>query len=494
MTKYSIKKLTLYRLRFWIGYISLAIALLGILVFAMLHVPGGLTSAEQLSALKSSAIDFSHPSSLLVANMPYRVLQNISITAFGLSSFSVKLPSIITAYIAAIALIFLFRRWFKPNVSVITGSIMLTSASFIIVAQSGTPAVMHIFWPIMLLLTAGIALQYRKYNKPLLVLLGLLAGLSLFTPLSIYMLLALGLAGLLHPHVRFALRRLVSRNEIAVLAILFIICCIPVIYTAWHNPTSAKVLLLGAGSSFDLLSNLKVLALEFADITSWSSDTTGVFAPVFDISTIILAVIGTIVLYGRRHSVQSYVLGIWILLLVPILLINPDSPEELFVPVSLLVAYGISYILNYWYGLFPKNPYARTLGLVPLVILVGSLVFTGAMRYFYTFSYDPVFANKPSYDIELIAKELKDHAYDGQVILVSKNEEALYKLFVSSNHLNARVTTNTLLLHSKSSTPFIVASKASTPVKKGLIPERVVTSSTAQDTADRFYIYKNMAK
>ncbi|HRQ86905.1 MAG TPA: hypothetical protein PLY16_02230, partial [Candidatus Saccharibacteria bacterium] len=68
---------------------------------------------------------------------------------------------------------------------------------------------------------------------------------------------------------------------------------------------------------------------------------------------------------------------------MPVLLLNPSFTTVSFLPSVLMLAAGLTSLIGYWYRLFPLNPYARVAGLIPIVVLVGTLIFSGLERYFY---------------------------------------------------------------------------------------------------------------
>lgn len=497
MVKQPAKKYTFYRFRFWIGYAMIGLALIGLLTLAATSVPGGLNAGEQASALKSASLNLKHPSSLLVTDMPYHALQKLSIALLGLSNLSVKLPSTLLAFITSVGLVLLLRRWFPSRVSVITGGIAVTSAPFIFLATQGTPAIMTVFWSVIILLLASWSVRGGKSAYITIPLLGIAAGLSLYTPLSVFTLLALIIGGLLHPHVRYVIRKKMSKPLLTLAVLLGILTLLPLAYMLYRTPVLMSGLVLASGTlSFDLLENLRLVALQFVDITGRSTQSTGLLAPFFTLAVGLMVLVGAVRLLRQKHSAQNYILMSWLLLLVPVVLLNPRQPELLFIPLILLSGVGVAYIMQYWYQLFPNNPYARTFGLLPLTVLMGGLMLTGSLRYFYTFHYNPVLANNVSRDLELIADEYEKLSDTSQPLLaVAAHEHPLYQLYVDTNDLHLKVTTavNATQLPGHENAD-IIATRESDIVKVGTAPERIVASKDRSDTSDRLYIYKNTDK
>ena len=97
MTTPGLTNYPLYRLRFIASYLLLGLALGCMLVLAMLYAPGGLDASEEQSGLTSAAMSLGEPRSFFIVDAPYHFLQKVSITSLGLSSVSIKLPSVLLA-------------------------------------------------------------------------------------------------------------------------------------------------------------------------------------------------------------------------------------------------------------------------------------------------------------------------------------------------------------------------------------------------------------
>ena len=93
--KIVISKLFLYRYRFVIGYIVLGLFFTGLLVGLPLIAQKGLSEAEIESATTSYYLGKNGILNGDLVDLPYRVLQKYSIMFFGLSAYTVKLPSIL---------------------------------------------------------------------------------------------------------------------------------------------------------------------------------------------------------------------------------------------------------------------------------------------------------------------------------------------------------------------------------------------------------------
>ncbi len=408
----------LYRWRYVIGYTIVGLLLASLLVFAGLFLPGGLSAQEMASVVRSESLSLQDPASFAIANMPYYALQASIFAVFGVSIFTIKLPSLILALLSAVGLIILLRRWFKPNIAVLASLIAISTGQFLFIAQSGTPSVLYIFWPIALLLLGTQITREKRLQFLWKVLFVIVAALSLYTPLSIYPLIAIFLAIVFHPHLRNAVRRL-SNVRIGLAIAIFLALTAPLIWFIITTP-QLGLTLLGVPSTWppDLLANAVTVLKQY--FLFWEPSATEVMTPVFGLGSAILIGLGLYRLILTRETTRSYLIIFWIVCLLPVLLLNPLFTTVTFVPSVLMLAAGLTSLIGYWYRLFPLNPYARIVGLVPIIILVVALIASGLARYVYGYHYSQNVAPLFSQDLSLLPKNATQ-------IVVSQDEEAFYR-------------------------------------------------------------------
>ncbi|MCD8561607.1 glycosyltransferase family 39 protein [Candidatus Saccharibacteria bacterium] len=164
MATVDFSKYFLYRWRYVIGYTAIGLLLAGLLIFSGLFLPGGLSEAEMAATVQSASLSLSDPSTLITPNLPYYGFQAIIFSMFGISTFTIKLPSLILALLSALGFIALLRRWFTPNIAVLASFIAVTTGQFLFIAQTGTPSILYIFWPVALLL---LGTQITRVKRPL---------------------------------------------------------------------------------------------------------------------------------------------------------------------------------------------------------------------------------------------------------------------------------------------------------------------------------------
>jgi len=460
----------LYRWRYVIGYTLIGLLLAGALVFAGLYLPGGLSQSEMNSVVRSASLSLNDSSTLAVTNLPYYAFQAAIFAVFGVTMLTIKLPSLILALLTAVGFILLLRRWFKPNIAVLASLIAITTGQFLFIAQSGTPSILYLFWPVALLLLGTQVTRVKKFRFIWKVLFAVAAALSLYTPLAIYPLIAIVLATSLHPHLRAIVRRL-RKMRLVIVSAVFLILIAPLVWFIIKTP-GLGLSLLGWPSTtpIDIGANTVTLLKQY--FLFWSPSTTEVMTPVFGLGSAILVALGLYRLVRTRETTRSYLIIFWIVCLIPVLVFNPNFTSVTFVPSVLMLAAGLTSLIGYWYRLFPLNPYARIVGLIPIVILVSALIATGLARYVYGYHYSPQVTPLFSKDLALLPKDTHQLVATGQELdffsAIAKYRDGLDSV-------------------KKPTADSIVVTRNAREQVKGYTITRIITNERSSE-ADRLYV------
>lgn len=286
---------------------------------------------------------------------------------------------------------------------------------------------MIVFWP-TLLLWLGSKIQGEKRPKPLYSFAFAITLLfAIFTPYMIYFALFCVLFVLFQPHLRFIVKDLPKLPLVLVGLIIlggFTVLGISIL----HHPEIIQQLLFKEG--FEAGHFFSNIALGFTPVFAWHSTMEGVFlSPLLSLPLLALSLIGlfstTKGFFASRNSIATVLLVFCIIITG----FNPDAVVFLILPFAILVAHGIKYLLEKWYGLFPENPYARISALPPLTVLFAIIIIPGLLQYIYGYRYNPSIANSFSYDLEIIKKNLND-----ETLLVLKNYD-FYKILENKSAL-----------------------------------------------------------
>lgn len=472
----------LYRWRFRIGFFVVAFVIIGVVIFTALNMPGALRAAEQQTALTSSKLSVSSLDVNSIVNFPYYILQRLSFLAFGVTTISIKLPSMILGVLTILGMFLLAKNWFSRSIGVMTVLLAATSSQFLFLAQDGTPAITFSFVTIWLLAICTFVTRKKLFSTFWKVVCGVLMAIELYLPLGIYVNIALIVTMLLHPHIRYLVRR-ISRPRFILAIILGIAMMIPLGYAIYVNYAIALTLLGIPGAHANLLGNVRTSIGDFFGFMLPA--TSFAVRPVYSISLLLLMGIGVYRLITIRYTARSYTASMLLVTITPLVIMNPQYQSAFFPVAVILLALGSSQLVTSWYKLFPKNPYARVAGLIPLTIFTCGMVFASTLRYVNNYTYNGTILSQYSSDLTLLDKTLANyHASKATTQLVTTKKEAEFYSLVA--HYNKRFSVSSS--HEPSAALTIVTHGAYHIAPPEAPPTEIVTSHFAQN-ADRLYVY-----
>lgn len=406
----------------------LGAAFIFLLFFLPLISQTGLSEAEIESATNSYYLSVDAPLNGDVVDLPYRLFQKMSILVFGLTPYAIKLPSIIIGLLLGLLLVLLLNRWFKSNVSLLASILMILSTPFLFLAGSGTPLIMIVFWP-TLLLWLGSKIQGENRPKPMYSLLFAIALLlAIFTPYMLYFAVFCVFFVFLQPHLRFVVKSL-PKLPLVVVGIIILAGIGTLAMNIISHPATIMELLFSDG--FEISKFFSNIGSGLAPVFLWNGSLENVFlTPLVSLPIFALALIGlfstTKGFFASRNSIASLLL----IFTVAITGFNPQAVIFLILPCSILIAHGLKYLLEKWYGLFPENPYARIAALIPLSVLFATILVPSLLQYIYGYRYNPSVVNEFSFDLNIIREQLTD-----ETLLVRDNYE-FYKILERSTNLS----------------------------------------------------------
>ena len=443
------------------------------LVLMPTFAQSGLSEAEIESATSSVYLGKDGILNGDLVDLPYRIIQKFSIAFLGLSAYAVKLPSVIIGLLLGFLLILLLNRWFKSNVSLLASCLIVFSTPFLFLAGSGTPLIMIVFWP-TLLLWLGSKIQGEKRPKPLYCFMFAIAMLlSIFTPYMVYFAVFCVLFVAFQPHLRFIVKEL-PKLPLIMVGLMIIAGFVMLGISIYNHPETVAELLTARDFQFSEFFNN--IGSGLTPLLSWHSTIESVFlSPLISLPVFALALIGlfstTKGFFASRNSIAS-------LLLVFCLIItgfNPDAVIFAILPFSILVAHGIKYLLEKWYGLFPENPYARVSALLPLTVLFGIMIIPGLLQYIYGYHYNPNVVSEFSDTLSVIRGNLTDET------LVVREHYDFYRLLEHSTDIK--------ITDKIEGTPEKIATLGQMAEKpENYTISRIITSPK-RDNSDIIYLY-----
>lgn len=429
--KRSIQRSWLYRYRYLLASILLAVIVLAISIYRFWSVPSGLSASEKLSAIASGRLASGNITGLV--NAPWLILEALAIKLYGMTIFALRLPALLLVVASILTMMLAIRAIYRPSLAMMGGLLMSCSAFTISLGRAGTPAVMTV-----LLLTLAILLGYYVVNAKQKVApaVGLALDLVALSYMSggLYIVAALAVVALLHPKSRYTIKR--HKKLLAgVAAAYLILLLVPILLIGRGRTTLASLLAIGTPS----LANLRQLASSY--VAGSAGLTGGLMTPMLTITGAIMVVIGLITLARRGGllSLRSYAIISLLVAGVSMAAFNPDYIYLLFIPTILLEVIAIGYIVDKWHGLFPQNPYARSLAILALSILIGSISLLDINRYISAVSYQASVVYQYDQTLPAVNQLLTSNPHaEIRLVVHSETDYQLYSL-LTNRYSNLRV-------------------------------------------------------
>lgn len=485
MGKTKVSDFFVYRHRYKLGYVLLALMVVSLLFVVGVLSPGGISVNEQQSAVASDTLTpltamTEAPAQII--NAPYHLLQKVSFNLFGVSALSIKLPSLILGAMAIFALHGLLRLWFRRNVALITSVIATSTGLFLFTTQEGTPGIAYFFFNVTMLWTVSMLTRGKGTSSLWLIVSAIIAAYSLYSPLQVYVVAGLIITCIVHPHARFVIFRRPLWALISA-GFVFLLLVTPLVIGIVADPSIGKTL-LGIPKGMDIFSGARLELLRQEYLGFWEPLNGKFIAPAYGIGLVLLALIGAYRLFTAKYTAKSYILTIWLVLTIPIVLLVPAAAGFTVLPIILLIAFAIDYLVRSWYQLFPFNPYARIAGLLPLAVLVVGLSVPCIERMVYGYHYSPVATSTFSKDLPLL---------DGRsgILIVPEKNKAFYEAY--ANHrkehtLKVVTSLNDARIAQEGRDRLSVIADRSFKPTISVIPSGVLVGVNA-DNAARFYLY-----
>lgn len=366
---------------FWrqtLGYALVVAAVVGVLWFQLGTLVDG-PSAQEIAA-RASADTWRE----LIANplfLPHKIVQFIFILLGKDGIFWMRSASALFGVLILIVFFDIIRGWYSQRVAFLGSFLLLSSAWFLHFARLATPEIL--FACSIGLLWAGIKL--RAHTAPrirtILATMVIIIG-CLYVP---------GLAWLIIPLLVWQ-RKLVWKefSKIPrVLAVFVVIAAIigltPLLYGIVMDPI--------------LITDWLLIPREFALGQWWSNawhlpfwlSLRGPKLPVYwlgrtpflDAFALAMFALGVYVLWHYRRLDRVRAIAVIIILACVLAIFNGPVVLAIALPlIYIVVTAGIALLLQQWFTIFPRNPLARTVGLVMVTLIIALAGYYNLRSYF----------------------------------------------------------------------------------------------------------------
>lgn len=276
---------------------------------------------------------------------------------------------------------YVISKWYTRRIAILGTLLLVTSSWFLHISRLSTNDI--IFSLLFLLFAGGVWVEEARRNIKALLACGLIGLALLYVPGMIWFILPI----VVWQHRRITLylgqietwqlSLLIAIGAILLLPLILAIVYQPTLYKAWlglpeHWPTLKQI-----------AQNLIHIPLNIfwrgpRDASRWLGQ-----LPLIDWFGSAMFVIGAYSYWFKLHLDRTWFL-IYIAIIGSILMsIGGPVRINLFLPfIYLVIAGGIALMLQQWFTVFPRNPFARTLGTTLLIIAVLASSFYQLNHYF----------------------------------------------------------------------------------------------------------------
>ena len=429
--KRSIQRSWLYRYRYLLTGILLAVIVLAISIYRFWSVPSGLSASEKLSAIASGRLAGGSVTGLV--NAPWLILEALAIKLYGMTIFALRLPALFLVVTSILTMMLAIRAIYRPSLAMMGGLLMACSAFTISLGRAGTPAVMTVLLLALAILFGYYVVNAKRKAAPAIGLALDLVALSYMSG-GLYITAVLAVVALLHPKSRYIIKR--HKKLLAGIVVAYLILLlVPMLLIGKSRTTLASLLTIGTSSP----ANLRQLASGY--VAGSAGLTGGLMTPMLTITGAVMVVIGLITLarQGGLLSLRSYMIISLLIVGVGIAAFNPNYIYLLFIPTILLEVIAIGYIVDKWHGLFPQNPYARSLAILALSILIGSISLLDINRYISAVSYRAGVVYRYDQTLPAVNQLLTSNPHaEIRLVAHSETDYQLYSL-LTNRYSNLRV-------------------------------------------------------
>lgn len=400
---------------------GLALATIAFLfLYRLGSAPMGLTKEETASAVTSGYVNPLRD----IVNLPWLMWQGLFIKVLGLSALSVRLPAAILGVAGTIVLWRILIKMTDRSSALFGALIAATSTLYMGLSRTGTASIMTILL-VELVILFGLG-AYKGERG--LIMAAICWGLLIFMDSGWIVALALVAVVVLHPQLRLWLMSDKSHLARAVIyggvfALLYIGLAIIGLGTGWKCPLGS----LGRPSIDNLTTSLGAMFSADSHLSG------GLVTPFISIIGLALAALGLVsILRDFAYCIRAYLVIGLLALALGLSLFNPQMGYLIFLPLALSITVAISELIHGWYGIFPRNPYARGFAVAPLVLLICSLCTLNVGRYFMAINYNPAVAYGYNYGVSAVL-DIVNSGDDKYTLVTSDDEAPLYQLIKADN-------------------------------------------------------------
>lgn len=426
----TLRQLLLYNYRYIFAYAFIIFFVGFFLLWKIDSIGPGLSRAE----LDVAAAHTNAREALTAPMYPlFAKLQVFSLKLFGVSSYSIRIPSVIIGAVTILLLYQILKKWFGKPTALIGVAFVATADWFLLVSRQATGAIEFSFWLVVALYSITKLLERRSIW-----VIGLVASFValLFVPFGPY---AAGILAVSVLGSRVMRERMLGASTLdKLISALVLLAGVGFFAYSAVSGNLAVTKLLGMESGIptpiEYAKNVITNGSAIVGTVPATNPANGVsglfFVRFFELSFIIF---GLFMFWKTRINRLNLVIIILAATLFFIGGLNrtADAAALLIVPGIIFITAGMRYFIHRWQKTFPKNPYARMIAFVPVVLLLILTTLQHQQTYFVLWPRQTATASAYNYDLQLLEQELTNTSKNCTIVT---NDETIKTLILADDH------------------------------------------------------------
>jgi 4-amino-4-deoxy-L-arabinose transferase-like glycosyltransferase len=291
-----------------------------------------------------------------------------------------RMVSVIIAVLAVACFYYVLHRWYTRRVALIGTVLFATSTIMLHFSRIALPDALLL--SVTYLLAVGLWLQTTRHRQRALIVFVTMLASTIYVPGLIWVTFAV-LAWQGKRLVRVMRRQSLLFRALVILAVVMVLA--PAAYSLSQNPReilSVAGLPTGLSDMSIHIDHVRstisgLLWRNTASPSLWVNGT-----PILDVISIAMLVLGVYSLRFERRLLRFKIqLGLLALGLVLALTLGPVAILAAIPIVYLLITGGFAFMLQQWFTVFPRNPFARMVAVVCITVTVLGVAGYHTYRY-----------------------------------------------------------------------------------------------------------------
>jgi hypothetical protein len=355
-----------------------ALALIVLLGFRLGTLTPGVSELE--SAYQSYTADRGQITDTMLY-APHAITQHVFQLTGEASKTLLRSVSVGFAFISVASLFLLLKMWHTLRIAILGTALYASSAWFLHNARVATPEILYTLLPVLFL--AWTWLLSSKRRELMLLVAVVTAALLVYIPGLIWFIVI----GTVWQAKRiYRALATVAPAYLSGSLLLGFALILPLIFVILQNPALIKTYLGMPEVLPPLLDYLKNVLNVPLQLFFVGPDMPSMWLgrlPLLDIFSSVFFIIGLYAYIFRLRLDRTRLLFGGLTLSILLVALNGPVRLSILLPfVYIFIASGITYMLQQWFTVFPKNPFARNIGVSLLALAIAASMFFHISHYF----------------------------------------------------------------------------------------------------------------